>query len=68
MLDHVPETYRRYLESTFRETFRLEGTPLRVEFRTGHNPYANKKPAPPTEEEARRAHNRRRRNRKKYGR
>ncbi|SDW40949.1 ribosome biogenesis GTPase Der [Nitrosomonas communis] len=68
MLDHVPETYRRYLENTFRETFRLEGTPLRVEFRTGYNPYANKKPAPLTEEEARRAHSRRRRNRKKYGR
>lgn len=68
MLDHVPENYRRYLENTFREAFRLEGTPLRVEFRTGYNPYANKKPAPLTDEEARRAHNRRRRNRKKYGR
>ncbi|HNP51267.1 MAG TPA: ribosome biogenesis GTPase Der [Nitrosomonas nitrosa] len=67
MLNHVPETYRRYLENTFRNTFQLEGTPLRVEFRTGHNPYANKKPAPLTEEEAKRAHSRRRRNRKKYG-
>src|SRR5690606_28903428 len=61
MLNHVPETYRRYLENMFRETFQLVGTPLRVEFRTGHNPYANKKPAPLTEEEARRAHSRRRR-------
>ncbi|MDN5882247.1 MAG: ribosome biogenesis GTPase Der, partial [Nitrosospira sp.] len=34
-LDQVPETYQRYLENTFRETFRLEGTPLRVVFRTG---------------------------------
>lgn len=67
MLNHVPETYRRYLENSFRDTFQLEGTPLRVEFRTGHNPYANKKPAPLTEEEAKRAHSRRRRNRKKYG-
>ncbi len=41
-LDHVPDTYRRYLESTFRETFRLQGTPLRIEFRSGANPYANR--------------------------
>jgi GTP-binding protein len=39
-LDAVPETYRRYLESWFREQFKLEGTPLRIEFRTGANPYA----------------------------
>ncbi len=39
-VDHVPDTYRRYLESTFRETFKLEGTPLRVEFRSTRNPYA----------------------------
>lgn len=38
-LDHVPETYRRYLETRFRETFKLKGTPLRVEFRTTRNPY-----------------------------
>ncbi len=67
MLDHVSETYRRYLENTFREVFKLKGTPLRVDFKVGHNPYADKKPAPPTEDELRRAHNRRRRNRKKYG-
>ena len=67
MLDHVPETYRRYLENTFREVFKLTGTPLRVEFKVGHNPYANKKYDSPTEAEARRLHNRRRRNRKKYG-
>ncbi len=67
MLNHVPETYRRYLENTFRETFKLSGTPLRVDFRTGENPYANKKPAPPTEAEARQAHGRRRRSRKRWG-
>lgn len=67
MLEHVPDSYRRYLENTFRETFKLTGTPLRVDFKVGHNPYADKKPAPPTEDELRRAHNRRRRNRKKYG-
>ena len=40
-LDSVPETYRRYLEASFRETFSLQGTPLRVEFRTTRNPYAS---------------------------
>ncbi len=41
-LDAVPEAYRRYLESWFRERFELQGTPLRVEFRTSTNPYAER--------------------------
>jgi GTP-binding protein len=41
-LDSVPESYRRYLEGDFRRVFQLEGTPLRIEFRTGRNPYADK--------------------------
>ena len=40
-LDRVPDSYRRYLESTFRTAFGLAGTPLRVEFRTGSNPFAS---------------------------
>ncbi|RPH61679.1 MAG: ribosome biogenesis GTPase Der, partial [Burkholderiales bacterium] len=39
-LDSVPDAYRRYLESWFRERFGLLGTPLRIEFRSGANPYA----------------------------
>jgi GTPase len=39
-LDRVPDTYRRYLERFFRDAFKLTGTPLRVEFKTGRNPYA----------------------------
>ena len=39
-LSHVSDAYRRYLESQFREQFKLTGTPLRVEFRTSRNPYA----------------------------
>lgn len=39
----VPESYRRYLESSFRETFGLQGTPVRVEFRANKNPYESKK-------------------------
>ncbi|MCC6656693.1 MAG: GTP-binding protein, partial [Rhodocyclaceae bacterium] len=41
-LDHVADSYRRYLERTYMEAFKLKGTPLRVEFRTTRNPYANK--------------------------
>ncbi|HQD83699.1 MAG TPA: ribosome biogenesis GTPase Der, partial [Quisquiliibacterium sp.] len=39
-LDAISETYRRYLEGWFRKEFALEGTPLRIEFRVGANPYA----------------------------
>jgi GTP-binding protein len=42
-LDHVPESYRRYLERFFREAFQLHGTPLRVEFRSAANPYARRR-------------------------
>jgi GTP-binding protein len=39
-LDRVPDSYKRYLEGWFRDEFRLAGTPLRIELRTGRNPYA----------------------------
>jgi GTPase len=38
-LDSVPETYKRYLEGFLRDEFSLRGTPLRIELRTGRNPY-----------------------------
>ena len=38
-LDRVPDSYKRYLEGFLRSEFSLHGTPLRVEFRTGRNPY-----------------------------
>jgi GTP-binding protein len=41
--ERTPETYRRYLENTFRERFKLFGTPVRVEFRTGRNPYEGRR-------------------------
>src|SRR3970040_704608 len=41
-LDRVPDSYKRYLEGFFRDKFALVGTPMRVEFRTGRNPYAGK--------------------------
>ena len=38
-LEHVPDSYRRYLERTFMEQFQLQGTPLRVQFKTSTNPF-----------------------------
>jgi GTP-binding protein len=40
---HVPDAYRRYLDGHFRKTFRLHGTPMRIEFRTDENPYAGRR-------------------------
>jgi GTP-binding protein len=41
-LESVPDSYRRYLERFFRDVFKLTGTPLRVEFKTGRNPFASR--------------------------
>jgi len=38
-LDAIGDSYKRYLEKHFRDTFSLIGTPLRIEFRTGKNPF-----------------------------
>ena len=38
-LSRVPDNYRRYLEGWFRRQFDLQGTPLRIEFRSGANPF-----------------------------
>ena len=40
---HVPEAYRRYLINRFRKAFRLKGTPVRLSFRTGDNPYKGRR-------------------------
>lgn len=39
-LDAIGDGYKRYLEKHFRETFSLTGTPLRIEMRSGKNPFA----------------------------
>ena len=44
-LEHVPESYRRYLERSFMQAFKLQGTPLRVQFKSTENPFTEKKPA-----------------------
>ncbi|MBV8634782.1 MAG: ribosome biogenesis GTPase Der [Burkholderiaceae bacterium] len=39
-LEAIDDNYKRYLEKHFRETFSLTGTPLRIEFKSGRNPFA----------------------------
>lgn len=39
----VPNAYRRYLEHQFIKALKLEGTPVRFEFKTSENPYAGRK-------------------------
>jgi GTP-binding protein len=41
--DKVPEAYRRYLVNRFRKVFKLKGTPVRLAFKTGKNPYQGKR-------------------------
>ncbi len=41
--ERTPEDFRRYLVNCFREAFRLEGTPVRVDFRSEDNPFAGRR-------------------------
>ena len=38
----VPQHYTRYLEKTFRRVLELHGTPVKIEYRSGENPYAGR--------------------------
>jgi GTP-binding protein len=38
-LEHVTDSYKRYLEGRIREHFKLVGTPLRVEMKSSRNPF-----------------------------
>jgi GTP-binding protein len=42
-VDAVPDTYRRYLANAFRLVLKIEGTPVRIEFKGSENPYREKK-------------------------
>ena len=39
-LEHVTETYKRFLEARFRKAFKLTGTPLRIQMKSSANPFA----------------------------
>jgi GTP-binding protein len=39
----LPDHYKRYLENSFREALKLKGTPVRIELRTGENPFGGRR-------------------------
>ena len=39
----LPDSYKRYLMNAFREALKLTGTPIRIELKTGSNPFAGRK-------------------------
>jgi GTP-binding protein len=41
-LDHITDSYKRFLEGRFREHFKLTGTPMRIELRSSKNPFDDK--------------------------
>ncbi len=52
--ESVPDAYRRYLENAFRTALKLTGTPVRIEFRTGGNPYQGRRNVPTPRQVSRR--------------
>ncbi|WP_420170092.1 ribosome biogenesis GTPase Der [Catenovulum agarivorans] len=42
-VDDLPDSYKRYLMNYYRKSLDMMGTPIRIEFREGGNPYAGKK-------------------------
>ena len=42
-LDHITDSYKRFLEGRFREHFKLTGTPMRIELRSSKNPFDEKR-------------------------
>jgi len=66
-LDNIPASYTRYLERSFAEIFKLQGTPMKIQYNSSKNPFEGKKPRPLTEAEQRAAHRARIRGRKLYG-
>jgi len=39
----IPESYTRYLTNTFRKVLDLHGTPVRIEFKSGDNPFEGRR-------------------------
>ena len=66
-LDSVPDSYTRYLERTFCEAFKLQGTPLRIQYNASKNPFEGRKSRELTESEQRQAHRARIRGRRLFG-
>jgi len=68
-LEGLRDDYKRYLESSFRKAFKLQGTPLRIQVKEdeGKNPYEGKKRGPLTSSEDTRRRREKRVRRKVYG-
>ena len=68
-LEGLRDDYKRYLESSFRKAFKLQGTPLRIQVKedSGKNPFEGKARAPLSESEATRMRRKKRVRRKVYG-
>ncbi|MFK8030741.1 MAG: ribosome biogenesis GTPase Der [Gammaproteobacteria bacterium] len=43
MTNHIADSYRRFLENRFRKVFKLHGAPVKIEFKSGKNPFAGRK-------------------------
>ncbi len=41
--ESVPEAYKRYLVNFFRKAIKIEGTPIRLEFKSGSNPFEGRR-------------------------
>ncbi len=41
--EKLPEAYRRYLINRFRKAFKLQGTPVRLSFKTSDNPFKGRR-------------------------
>ncbi|MFO7541858.1 MAG: ribosome biogenesis GTPase Der [Thiobacillus sp.] len=68
-LEGMRDDYKRYLESSFRKAFKLQGTPLRIEVKEGtsKNPFEGKTRGPLSESEATRMRRQKRIRRKVHG-
>jgi len=42
-VEAVPRSYSRYLENTYRRELKITGTPIRIEYKGGENPFEGKK-------------------------
>lgn len=42
-IEHVPDSYKRYMVKAFIDRLKLQGTPVVIQFKAGENPYAGKR-------------------------
>jgi GTP-binding protein len=56
--DKLPDSYRRYLINSLRQSFDLPGTPIRLSVKSGRNPYAEEQADPVKAFQARRRRSR----------